>query len=290
MPWQVAGVVYEPTAPLFPTLKPLFDPKDPPPARTYAVAFAGARGRVPGLLTLPQAPASARVPAALLLHGLGGGKQDLFVLQMALAQKGIASLAVDAAGHGARAQRALPIERLSLWQMRSLAAQTIVDLRRAVDFLSGRPGLDPARIGFSGISLGGILGAVLFGAEARVRCAALLAAGGDWPTLIGTSRIAVARQARSQRNYRAETVGQILGAVDPVAFIGRAAGRPLLLVTNTGDTIVPRASSDALFRAAAAPKRRVLLPGEHVSDPTRALGEAIGFLTECLRPTVSGPP
>jgi dienelactone hydrolase len=51
---------------------------------------------IPGILITPDVPRSA----ALVLHHYGGGKEQMLGLAFALAEQGVAALAIDSAGHG----------------------------------------------------------------------------------------------------------------------------------------------------------------------------------------------
>src|SRR5437773_1469191 len=57
--------------------------------------------------------------------------------------------------------------------------QTVVDLRRGVDYLETVPEVDAKRVGYYGVSMGGILGGIAAGLDSRFRAPALVVAGGD---------------------------------------------------------------------------------------------------------------
>ena len=93
------------------------------------------------------APPPAGYPAIVLLHGLGGKRQDL----AAIAQRfdgSFAVLSVDQRGHG-ESSGLVSID----------GPREIADLRAVFNQLAGRPEVDGTKIGAWGISLGG--GAVL---------------------------------------------------------------------------------------------------------------------------------
>lgn len=285
------GVRYDPAAPLAAEFTPRFDPANPPTATTaqklYSVRFAGGdRATVPAFFMVPAgAKADEKLPVVLLLHGLGGSKTDVFLLQVALARRGYATLAPDVAGHGERPRiEGKPLADLALPQMRQVAAQTVADLRRAVDLLETRPEIDPERIGFIGISLGGILGSVFAGDETRIKAVALWAAGGDWASLIGKSKHPFAASYRNKGATDPVKIAQEMADVEPTRVVGGIAGRPLLLLNGDKDEIVPRVSTDALFAAAKEPKRIKFLPGGHIPDVQRLLAQTLEFLDANLKP------
>jgi dienelactone hydrolase len=220
-----------------------------------------------------------------LLHGLGGDKNQLQVLAMMLSGKGYTTIAIDVAGHGDRPKvNGKPIGEQDLAGMRTVAAQTVQDLRRTVDYLLSRPDIDPKRIGFVGVSLGGVLGARFLAEEPRVAAASLWVAGGDWGTLITTSAHPFAKRFRDTGDTDATKIRAALADVDPVPAISRAAPRPLLFLNGATDDVVPKASSDALFAAARDPKERVILPGGHTTSLFDMASRTIRFLDKHLKP------
>jgi hypothetical protein len=52
------------------------------------------------------------------------------------------------------------------WTPVKMEVQLIIDLRRAIDLLGGRPDVDPQRIAYLGVSYGGAMGGLLAGDEA----------------------------------------------------------------------------------------------------------------------------
>jgi dienelactone hydrolase len=151
--------------------------------------------------------------------------------------------------------------------MHDLVAVTAVDLRRAVDLIQTRPEVDKKRLGFLGISLGGIIGGLFAGNEPRLQAVALWAAGGNWGKLLATSQHPFATEFRKTNKVtNADALEKVFADVDPLSVITRIAPKPLLLINGTNDTIVPRACADLLFDAAQQPKQRILLPGGHIPD------------------------
>lgn len=291
VPTMLAGVRYDPAAPLRATVRPLFDAKKPPSGSgavlSYAVGFRGGdNALVPGLLTVPLSSRKGeKRPCIILLHGLGGNKSNVFLIGVALARRGYASFAIDIAGHGERPKiEGKAVFDLSLPQMRRLSAQTVLDLRRAVDFLGARPEIDRARIGFVGISLGGIVGSVFVAEEPRVRAAVLWAAGGDWGGLITRSAHPFAQRFRKTGVTDPAKIAHEMADVEPTRYIAQFAPRPLLLINGDRDTVVPRASTDALYRAAREPKQMVFLQGGHIPDLSAMLAQTLDWLVQNMKP------
>lgn len=280
----LAGVSYDSAAPLCAKLTQRKDTEGKP-LSLYGLTFAGADSAlVPSLLSLPNALVTGKRPAVILLHGMGGDKNQLQALAMLLNGKGYTTLAIDIAGHGERPKvGGKPAVEQDLSGIRTIAAQTVQDLRRAVDYLCSRSDIDPRRIGFVGVSLGGVLGARFLADEPRVAAASLWVAGGDWGTLITTSTHPFAKRFRESGETDATKIRTILADVDPVPAISHAAPRPLLFLNGATDDVVPKACSDALFVAARDPKERAILPGGHIPNLFDMASRTIGFFEKHLK-------
>jgi uncharacterized protein len=286
-PNTVGGILYEKTTALEATEKPLSENK-PDAMRMVAVTFKSAKDtKVPGLLVLPP-NATKPAPTVLLLHGLGGSKKDLQLLQMTLSGKGYASLAIDIAGHGERPKiGGKELSDLTLEEIRETTAQTVQDLRRAVDYLESRKEVDAKRIGFMGVSLGSVIGGVFIGNEPRIKCAALWAGGGDWGDLLTRSQHPFAQKIREKNGTDVAKINGVLGDVDPLRSIGKFAPRPLYFLNGSGDTIVPTTSTEKLVIAAGKRREiaRLVLPGGHIPDVVAFTAQTIRFYERFLKAT-----
>ena len=140
-------------------------------------------GVVPGLLAVPW-EGDGPYPVVLLLHGLTADKthwlDDAFThggeVSRGLLSKGYAVLALDAQYHGDRAIYNDFIDPGEMifqrkWGIRysNMMIQTIVDYRRAIDYLESRPDIDAGRVGVLGYSMGGHMAFQLGALEPRVK-------------------------------------------------------------------------------------------------------------------------
>jgi dienelactone hydrolase len=281
------GIAYDAAKPLEAAVTPKFDEKNPPPvALTYTVTFkGGGDATVPGILTIPtSAKTKGPIPCVIVLHGLGGKKDDVFIPCVSLGNQGYATLAIDIAGHGERPKiGGKPVGELSIPEMRTLLGQTVADLRRCVDFLATRPEIDPKRIGFVGASLGGILGAVFVSDEARIKGAVFWAAGGDWGKLITTSKHQFAKKYQQPGQMSATEIEATLSDVDPLTTIAQVSPRPLLFINGDKDDVVPVVCTDCLYAAAKEPKKRITLPGGHIPDIATMMAQTVAWLNENVK-------
>jgi pimeloyl-ACP methyl ester carboxylesterase len=131
------------------------------------VRFCSLGDEIAGTLFLPAS--QSPLPVLIVCHGAGEFKENYFEMCERLAERSVASLAIDMHGHGQSGGQRFYVD------MR----QWVADIRAALDFLSTRPEVDSHRAGAFGLSSGGtaILEAgiveprlkVLIGLDATVR-------------------------------------------------------------------------------------------------------------------------
>jgi pimeloyl-ACP methyl ester carboxylesterase len=116
--------------------------------------------RLEGELVTP----SLRKPshAVLLVHGLGGNRQEWMALVDSLRSHDIASLAIDLRGHG-ESEGAFPREAPDRY------GEAVIDVEAGLAWLIDSLGLDPSRIVIVGNSLGGGLGILAGAAQPQIR-------------------------------------------------------------------------------------------------------------------------
>ncbi|HWV98738.1 MAG TPA: alpha/beta fold hydrolase [Candidatus Acidoferrum sp.] len=131
------------------------------------VRFPSLGDELVGTLFLPRV--DHPIPALIICHGAGEFKENYFEMCEHLAQRGLASLAIDMHGHGESGGERFYVD----------IRQWVADIQAAIDFLLTRPEVDGSRIGAFGLSSGGtaVLEAgmveprlkVLIGLDATVR-------------------------------------------------------------------------------------------------------------------------
>lgn len=276
--------VVAPAADDWDALRSIYDydanaPLDVQPGETrsmgaYAVeglSFCGAGGeRVPAVLIRPTGV--ERPPCVLFLHGLGGSKHDAEFAAAALAPQGLAVLAIDAALHGERAQGELELTP-EFATVGGPLVRTVIDNRRAIDYIATRDDVNAARVVLVGVSMGAILGSIVAGVDERVDAAALLVGGGDWDQLLATSEHPLVQRLRA-----AAAGPGSMAHVDPVNFAGHISPRPVLLVNGTQDTIIPRVAAEALQAAVGEPREIIWYEGGHVDLPLDVLAAVLSWI------------
>ncbi|GAB5537338.1 MAG: hypothetical protein Rubg2KO_35870 [Rubricoccaceae bacterium] len=168
---------YDPSLPVAPRTVESWEDEG---IRYEKVVFTTQNGdRVPGALALPLDQTGA-VPVVLLLHGLGNSKErwtrpDRVPLRDSLLASGIGVFAFDLRLHGERSfenDYQNPVYLTfgdSLYiRNRDMIIGSTIDARRALDYLSTRPEIDPDRMAVAGYSLGGLIALYLSALEPRL--------------------------------------------------------------------------------------------------------------------------
>lgn len=213
------------------------------------------------------------VPAVLCMHILGGGGHLTRFIAGYFAEHGMPALMPQMPLF---LERRPPGSLASILQgddgIRYLIATFRAvpgDVKRSVDFLASRPGVDPGRLNLIGTSLGGILGVSTVAHDPRLDKAVFLLAGGNLQTILqGNNReatpIRTAIQNATSEQYAEIT--RLLDYLEPLncapALAAKAAEGKLRMYNAGEDQIVPADCSNALAEALG------LIPGEtHVIFP-----------------------
>jgi len=216
------------------------------------IAFTAHSGeRIAGWLAVPK-NAATPPPCVLVLHGVGSNKDSWWrpdnptgPLAPRLLEAGYAVFMLDARFFGERSHIgdfANPQNFVAksgwLFRFRDLIVHTVIDYRRALDYLATRPELDPQRRMVFGYSMGGVTAVNLLAVEPRLQGGIICVAP---PMLNGppSGPLAAARQR--------------LAAVAPENHARALAGRPLLFLM---------ANKDEYYTPAAAEAMIALIPGE----------------------------
>jgi len=227
--------------------------------------------RVSGRLLTPSAGDGAH-PLILLQPGTGRHKESPELdLAAPWVRAGSAVASIDLPLHGERASAKFSERLLStlddlgrapsaeigpraLALLLEFARQGVYDLSRTLDALVSLPGIDSSRIGYVGFGVGATLGVPFCSVDPRPRAVALVGAGGGGPA-----------------------------EIDPCSMIAAIAPRPLLLVEaeREGELLDPE-PCEALFRAAADPKRRERIDADPASLPALAAKPIWEFLSGAI--------
>lgn len=173
-----------------------------------------------------------------------------------LARKGFVVLAYDPLGQGERLQHYDPVLRASRAGGateehgqaaaraeligESVARYFIWDAMRGVDYLAGRPEVDPERIGAVGCSGGGTVTTYLSALDARIKAAAVACYITSWSALVDGPGPQEAEQSLA---------GFLAEGLDMGDYLALIAPRPLLIV-STSDDFFPLEGARAVYQEA----------------------------------------
>jgi dienelactone hydrolase len=243
---------------------------------TYHLIYTSAHEqRVTAILMIPKG--TGPFPAVIAQHGYQGNKQVDYVAAVCdfLVKQGYAVMAIDAQYHGERAKagRDIFMYATAPHTARDAFAQTVIDLRRAVDVLQARPEIDAKRMGYWGASMGAMLGAVFCGLDQRIRAACLVVGGGGIANTL-SKRFGLAPSGDTK---------DALTVIEPVNYVGMISPRPLLMLNGKQDKTIPVEAAQALFDAAGEPKRIVWYDAGHTDlPPGEVMGETLRFFSQNL--------
>ncbi len=240
----------------------------------YDVTFKSVHNKtVTGLLSIPK-HAEKPMPVIILMHGLGDrvavdyieAGHNFFV------ESGYAVLRINIANHGDRLENEYNFsltDGYRYWS-RDIISQTVFDLRRSIDFLTTRKEIDLDRIGYYGISLGGIIGTVFCGVDERVKVPVVALAGGNLNLMFGLDALS-------------DDTMDFMSIIDPVNFVEKIHPRAFLMINAENDDVVPPTTSRILFQKAKQPKKIIWYQSKHRDLPIdKAYSDGIRWFQEHL--------
>lgn len=241
------------------------------------VEFPNARGRfLRGMLHQPAG--TRRAPGVIFFHGFTGDRMEshwIFIkCARALASKGIASLRFDFYGSG---------ESEGNFHEATLQSE-IADARSAVRFMQRQKGIDAARLGLCGLSLGGCVAACVAPA-ARAKALVLWSAVAHPGILQQLSKKLGKPSLNNAEDFEydaREISARFLGdaaKVNPLAAIRRFAKPTLIIHPGKDETVPPSHAADFLQASGAVIKEKVLVPGADHTFTSIAWESAVIGLT-----------
>ncbi|MGI5837745.1 MAG: alpha/beta hydrolase [Chloroflexota bacterium] len=204
-----------------------------------------------GHLYLPEGESdNSKSPGVAVCHGLGSQKENHADFARLLQARGFAVLTFDLRGHGESEGE--------------LDDGVTSDLPAAVEYLAGRPEVDPSRIAVRGSSLGGQM-AIHAGATSDLVhavvaiCPAHESLRLEWEK--DPAFEAAVRDLANRIRLNRQGFTRHLQRHDVMDSVKRIAPRPLLLVHCRGDETIPYQLSEKLLDAAGESGELWLLEG-----------------------------
>jgi len=217
------------------------------------IAEPGTKQRINAYLVVP--PGKGAHAGVLWVHWLGepktSNRTQYLDEAVALAAQGVESLLVDAMWSDPDWYAKRDPEQ----DFDASIRQTIA-LRRAMDLLASRPGVDAKRLGYVGHDFGGMYGMLAAGVDRRARTYVFLAVA---PSLLEWAFFA--SQPKSKIDYIRKNAPLELSE-----FVHRIDNASVLFQFAKNDAYVSRASTGVLLNAANAPKERKFYEADHAMN------------------------
>ncbi len=221
--------------------------------------------RVPAYVVRP-ANASGRLPVIVCLHGSSTNREvdiapkygygewtrygsdrkgkTLFGWSRELSRRGYMTLAMTQRGLDKREPNTESRNKDLLVHGRNVMGTIIYEIRQAVTYLQQRPDADPARIGMTGISFGGITTFYTWLVDDRIAAAAPICGG------VGSVQEFIEHGARTYHGIY-WWIPDMLTKGDHGDFAAAMAPRPLMLWAPTSDIGMPNEGIDKFLQVVA---------------------------------------
>ena len=226
-------------------------------------------------------------PAVVVLHILGADFALSRYYASRLASSGVAALFMRLPYYGERRPPGHPNRFLSndVAETSLSMRQAVCDVRRSGSWLAGRPEVDPARLGVTGISLGGITAALAVAVDPAFDRAVTILAGGDLDQILWTMDESGADRWRREWLAAGRTPADLKTLTrdfDPITYAARLQGKKVLMMAGDVDEVVPPAAARHLWDAAGRPPIRWFDCGHYSSAGylLPAIREAVDFLNQ----------
>lgn len=237
------------------------------------LTFASSDGsRVPALLATPVAGPSKG--CLLYQGGIGQTKEQSASLAQGATALGLSTFTIDPRDTGSRGGASKLREDITSPQgMVTIIHNSVVDLRRGIDFLETRP---ECRHNFAylGTSFGAVIGAIAAAQDPRIRAVVLTSIGPTWRSaLLASNELRqtdpsapfVLLPGITDNVVRFNAAVRLLSPYDPAAWIPQISPRPVMIINGRNDPAVPPIDALTIADAAQPPKSIMYINGGH--DP-----------------------
>jgi cephalosporin-C deacetylase-like acetyl esterase len=242
----------------------------------YDINYASSKGsRVTGYLVIPTKPGLH--PGIVFGHWGQGNRQEFLPEALLYAEGGVASIMIDYPW-----TRPLPWRKpifaadMSPEQDRDIAAQAVIDLRRAFDVLLQQPEIDKKRIVYVGHSFGAQWGAILSAVDRRMAGSVLIAIAPSFAAINLEGNAPDVVELRNQVGIEAmKREEETMRSLDAINYVRYASPIPLLFQFALYEPSFSVASMQALLDAARGPKDlRWYHSGHELNDPEAMIDRA----------------
>jgi cephalosporin-C deacetylase-like acetyl esterase len=241
---------------------------------------------IPGDYYLPKT--GEKHPLMILVHGMGDySRIPCTMLARKLVKQDIACFVPYLTIHSKRLPKAYKSDMpyLTPQQWFEVYRVSVVDIRKIIDWASGRDEIDPERIFITGISFGGFVSSISMGIDGRIKSGILIVTGGNANKISWLSQSSRYRKkyprTESEHNSVLEKYRHYLGEVqkfgfdnvdaenisyysDPLTFAHKLRERPVLMINAEKDKYLHEETVIELWEALGKPRIEWITSG-HVT-------------------------
>jgi dienelactone hydrolase len=149
-----------------------------------------------------------------------------------------------------------------LEQMIGRFVNTVIDIRRVVDWAQTQPDVDPERIALIGFSMGALVASVALANEPRLAAGVLVMGGAGLHEILAAcdheiedARERILKQLDWSLEQFKQGLREKLAGINPARLVGMADPSRVLIIEAAKDTCVPKRARDRLWRAFGRPER-----------------------------------
>jgi dienelactone hydrolase len=193
------------------------------------------------------------VPIVVLLHYWGATDTSLErSAARRLAEAGIASVIVPLPYHLDRTPPGVSSGSMAVRPdvdaLINTMVQSVLDVRRAVDWIETRPEFRHDQIGITGTSLGALVTALSFAVEPRFAAASFMLGGVDVAHIIWhSSRVVSQREELRRQGFTEDRLREALAPIEPMNYLQPTDKRPSFVIAAKYDTVIPPADAEKLL-------------------------------------------
>jgi hypothetical protein len=239
--------------------------------RVALVSYAVVPGvRADGLLINPP----AMTPAAAIVWVHSGGMFEQLPDAMLMAQVGAVSLLINPI---------LPDWSPPAEGWRTAMVRSVVSVRRGIDLLITRRGINARRLGFVGHSYGALMGVDAVAVDRRFRAAVFEVGLAGMTVHIRTAPVPFAAEVRKRFGAGLDEAMAVIEPLDAIHYVGSLAPTHLLFQSAHLDPGISDEQAQQFFDAASGPKELKWYDTSHEVLDIAAISDRARFLAAELK-------
>ncbi|CAN5507680.1 hypothetical protein BH11PLA2_BH11PLA2_08580 [soil metagenome] len=199
---------------------------------------------------------AAKTPTVIIFDILDGATVVSRGQAMWLAQHNITAMAFTMAYYGPRRPAGTKMRMIMPDIEHSVTAvqQTVLDARRAIQYLATRPDVDTAHLGVVGTSLGSFIGGLVAASEPKITHATLMLGGGDLVNAFyDHPKAKTFRAVNDLLGFGKGQLHKMIDPVDPITYAEQLKTKKLMLIAASRDDVVPPIAMKKLWEATDRP-------------------------------------